>query len=122
MSRAAKTRKPRVVRAEHSNPTSSVSASPSTPPHDLPCVYPDRLTFTVVTTTNRQPLAKRFWLNKKGELQTETAAALARGRADVEDAASLAEFSERLDRLRRNQAVLYGIPQLAMAAVVTKEA
>ena len=121
MTRAAKSTKRRVPSAERSAPT-SVSASQGTPSDDLPRVYPDRLTFTVVTTTNRQPLAKRFRLTKTGELETETAAALTRGRAEVEHAASLADFSERLDRLHKNQAVLYGIPQLATAAVITKEA
>ncbi len=81
----------------------------------------DELTFTVVTASNRQPLGKRFWLSGTSELQTETAVPLASGEVTVEHAPSLLAFGERLDRLEPHQAVLYGIPSLPTARVVTQE-
>ena len=84
-------------------------------------VRSDHLTFTVVTASNRQPLGKRFWLSGIGELQTETAVPLASGEVAVEHAPSISAFAERLDRLEGHQAVLYGIPALAKATVVTEE-
>jgi hypothetical protein len=84
-------------------------------------VLPDELTFTVVTASNRQPLGKRYWLSGTGELQGETAVPLASGEVTVEHAPSLLAFGERLDRLEPHQAVLYGIPSLPKARVVTQE-
>jgi hypothetical protein len=87
-----------------------------------PLVRPDQLAFTIVTASKGQPLAKRFWLDKKtSELQTKTVVALTRGTARIEYAPSLVEFAERLEGLTTSQAVLYGIPTLAKAAVVTQD-
>jgi hypothetical protein len=86
-----------------------------------PLVRPDQLAFTIVTASKGRPLAKRFWLDKTGELKTKTIVALRRGTARVEYVPSLVEFAERLDSLTTSQAVLYGIPPHAKAAVVTQD-
>ena len=87
-----------------------------------PLVRPDQLAFTIVTASKGRPLAKRFWLDSKtDELKTKTVVALTRGTARIEYAPSLAEFAERLDSLTTSQAVLYGLPPHAKAAVVTQD-
>src|SRR6266550_1693760 len=87
-----------------------------------PLVHPDQLAFTIVTASHGRPLAKRFWLDKTtDELKTKTVVALTRGTARIEYAPSLAEFAERLDSLTTSQAVLYGLPPHAKAAVVTQD-
>lgn len=84
-------------------------------------VRPGELTFTIVTASNQQPLGKRFWLGGTGELQTETAVPLASGEVAVDHAPSLSAFAKRLDRLATHQAVLYGIPSMLKATVVTQK-
>lgn len=84
-------------------------------------VRPDELTFTILTASDGRPLAKRFRLNAKGAVETTTAATLARGKATVEHAPSIAVFAERLDRLTTSQAVVYGIPSTATARIVTQK-
>jgi hypothetical protein len=79
------------------------------------------LSFSVVSTTDRQPLAKRFWLSGGGELQTETVVALADGEVTIERASSISAFAERLDRLETHQAVVYGIPAAPNATIVTQK-
>lgn len=83
-------------------------------------VRPDALTFTVITSAGA-PLAKRFRVTDSGDLSTETAATLVRGEARVEHASGLTVFAERLDSLATHQAVVYGIPSLSTAAVVTQK-
>jgi hypothetical protein len=79
------------------------------------------LSFSVVSATDRQPLAKRFWLSGGGELQTETVVALADGEISIEHASSISAFAERLDRLETHQAVVYGIPAAPNATIVTQK-
>src|SRR5207245_2561625 len=86
-----------------------------------PLVRPDQLAFTIVTASKGRHLAKRFWLDKTGELKTKTVVALTRGTARIEYAPSLVEFAERLDCLTTSQAVLYGIPTYPKAPVVTQD-
>src|SRR5437588_1640302 len=98
------------------------SGKPQAVPVAASLVRPDQLAFTIVTASHGRPLAKRFWLDKTtGELKTKTVVALTRGTARIEYAPSLAEFAERLDRLTTSQAVLYGLPPHAKAAVVTQD-
>ena len=98
------------------------SGTPQATRATAPLVRPDQLAFTIVTASHGRPLAKRFWLDSKtDELKTKTVVALTRGTARIEYAPSLAEFAERVDALTTSQAVLYGIPPLAKAAVVTQD-
>jgi len=101
--------------------TPQSSDTTSVAPDELPLVRPDQLTFTIITASNRQPLGKRFWLTGSGDLETETAVPLASGEVTTEHARSLAQFAERLDRLESHQAVLYGIPSMPKATVVTQQ-
>ena len=106
---------PTTVTAQ-SDPTAETEASSA-----RPLVQPDQLTFTVLTASDRQPLAKRFWLDGTGELQTETVATFTSGEATVEHAPTIAEFVQRLERLETHEAVLYGIAAVPKATVVTQK-
>lgn len=84
-------------------------------------VQPNQLSFTVVSNTDAQPLAKRFSLNEQGELVTSTTATLVEGTARIKRVSSITEFSARLDRLETHQALLFGIPASMTARIVTRE-
>lgn len=78
------------------------------------------LTFSVVTSADQKPIAKRFWINDRGELESQTAATLVNGHIAIERAKSIASFAARLDQLSTNQAILHGLPSLPVARVVTQ--
>src|SRR5207244_10795423 len=70
-------------------------------------IRPDELAFTVVSADDGRPLAKRFWLDASGNLETDTAATLVRGAVEIEYVPSLTAFAKRLERMETHQAVLY---------------
>src|SRR2546426_1063046 len=62
----------------------SISVSSPLPTGTTTLVRPDELAFTVVSASDKRPLAKRFWLGGTNDIETETAAALTRGDAKIE--------------------------------------
>lgn len=79
---------------------------------------------TVLTSEFPEVLTKRIFLDKNGSVIKEPSAQLIKGKAEVATLSTLQEFSELLQGLSDNQALVYGVPKgaLSQANVVTKKA
>ncbi len=82
--------------------------------------HPDQLAFTIVSTSDRTPVGKRYWLDAQESLQTETAATISKGTVDLTVANSITQFGEILEALGPHQAVLFGIPRVSPASLLTR--
>ena len=81
------------------------------------------ISVTVIESLQPKFMTKKFSLKPDGTLLKTSIAELTRGRCQRFDVKTLHEFSNLLDGLQPNQAMLYGIaPDHPAANVVTKAA
>ena len=79
---------------------------------------------TVLTSEYPKDLTKQILLDKDGNMIKQPSANLSKGTAELVSIQSMQEFSELLQSLETNQALIYGVPSgaLSQAKVVTKKA
>lgn len=79
---------------------------------------------TILTSEYPKDLTKQILLDKDGNMIKQPSANLAKGTAELVSVQTIQEFSELLQSLKTNQALVYGVPSgaLSQAKVVTKKA
>ena len=79
---------------------------------------------TILTSEYPKDLTKQILLDKDGNMIKQPSANLAKGTAELVSIQSMQEFSDLLQSLETNQALVYGAPSgaLSQAKVVTKKA
>lgn len=77
---------------------------------------------SIITSTRPEFLSKKLYLDDQGQLQKKAAAEMVEGTAEQVTVSGLTDFSTVLQRLKKNQALAYGITAHAMIALITKKA